>query len=144
MIDISIDERQTNAALRNAATGDNELYDAMESSLALLHSEMARYPQQRTPKDRRRPYRRTGLLGRTWTSKITRKRSEVTGELGNNARDRRGRSYGPYVQADPSGPKPHQAWMHVSVWATDQDVADRMRPQIIARFNRALERMVGG
>jgi hypothetical protein len=138
MIDISVDERPVSAALTSAGTDDTELYDAMESSLALLHGEMARYPQQRVPRDRRRPYRRTGLLGRSWTSRISRRSSGLTGELGNNARDRRGRSYGPYVQSEE-----RQALMHVSVWETDQSVADRMRPQIVARFNRALERMVG-
>jgi hypothetical protein len=138
VVSIEVDERQTSNALRNAATGDNELYDAMESSLALLHSEIARYPQQRAPRDRRRPYRRSGLLGRSWTSKISRRASGLHGELGNNARDRRGRSYGPYVQSEEM-----QAMQHRGFWSTDQDVADRMRPQIIARFNRALERMVG-
>jgi len=141
MIDIQIDDSDLTDTMEGIADDtDDELYHAMQTSLAWLHDAIATYPA--APAGSR--YRRTGNLGRTWTSHITRSAENITGELGNNAKDRRGRSYGPYVQADPSGPRPHQAWFHRGRWVTDQDVVDDNEVRIRALFAEHLDQLVEG
>ncbi len=133
MIDIAIDTSDLDAALASAQDM-TPLEDAMETGLAWLHADMAAYPGQRSGTR----YRRTGNLGRLWTTKIHASRTDIRGELGNAARDRRGRSYGPYVQ----DAQLQARWNRH--WQTDQQVADRNESRIRERFDRALQVMADG
>lgn len=132
MIDISINSESVLRAINETMDVD-WLYDATEASLAILHDDIARYPAPPP----RSTYRRTGLLGRTWTERVTLKGGGVEGELGNNARDRRGRIYGPYVQDHE-----RQSRYHAGRWQTDQLVANRNESRIIGIFERMAEEVM--
>jgi hypothetical protein len=132
MIDISINSASVTRAINETMDVD-WLYDATEASLAILHDEMARYPAP--PANSR--YRRTGTLGRTWSSRVSLTSGGVEGELGNNARSPRGRIYGPYVQDHE-----RQARWHVGRWQTDRQVADRNEGRIIGIFERMAEEVL--
>lgn len=122
MIDLRLDSTDVD---RTLATLENDKWrhDAMEESLALLQADMATYPTQRQT-----TYRRTGTLGRRWTSRIN---SDATrGELGNNT------PYGPYVQD-----AQRQAHWFRGYWQTDEDVIHRREPAIRGIFERAMGRV---
>lgn len=74
------------------------------------------------------PYRRTGTLGRRWTSTVEQTPGDLIGTVGNNT------IYGPYVM-DPE----RQAWMHKGVWQTTQDVGDRETESVLDIFADAVE-----
>lgn len=96
----------------------------MTQSLALLVDDIAEYPAPPPNSS----YRRTGNLGRAWTSaqyEIDVNAGGATGVIGNAVRDRRGRSYGPYVQS-----AEQQASVHQGRWQTDEQVATRNTPAI--------------
>lgn len=97
----------------------------MTQSLALLQDDIAEYPAPPAGST----YRRTGNLGRAWTSaqyEIDVNTGGATGVIGNAVRDRRGRAYGPFVQEEGT-----QASIHQGRWSTDQDVAERNTPAIV-------------
>lgn len=104
----------------------DELGKAMDRALLLLQGDMADYP----PPPPGSTYRRTGTLGRRWTS--ARREVEITGgmlqgRVGNNT------PYGPYVQ-DPA----QQAQVHRGRWQTTADVVDDRRDDI----QKILDRMI--
>lgn len=74
------------------------------------------------------PYRRTGTLGRRWTTRVSGSTlATLTGEVGNVT------AYGPWVQkAD------EQAQVHRGRWRTDEQVATMMAPSIQALFEARL------
>ena len=69
------------------------------------------------------PYRRTGTLGRRWTSEVSAEGNDVVGRVGNNT------VYGPYVMG-----KDGQAGYHAGVWPPAVDVAEGLRGQIVQCF----------
>lgn len=71
--------------------------------------------------------KRTGTLGRRWTSKITEKGANLEGEWGNVT------TYGPFVQGHSD-----QAAFHRGRWITDQQVVDRNRQAIVDDFAQAI------
>lgn len=75
------------------------------------------------------PYRRTGLLRRSWTMHIEQTASQVIGVLDNPT------PYGPWVQAPP----PQQAMYHQGNWRTTEDAVKRLGPAIRGEFQRAIE-----
>lgn len=74
------------------------------------------------------PYRRTGTLGRRWTTRVSGAGLAVTGEVGNVT------GYGPYVQGADD-----QAHVHQGRWRTDEQVTAMMTPQIQALFEARLQ-----
>ena len=78
-------------------------------------------------------YRRTGTLGRRWTTRPIREADTVGREVGNNTR------YAPFVQSDE-----FQAYMHRGVWQTDADVLRREGPAIVRDIDDTLSDAVGG
>lgn len=139
MIDLTLTGIPENQEILDELGGIEFLSEPMEESLSLLHDGMAQYPVQRPTW-----YRRTGHLGRTWTSRINTSSNNITGVLGNNARDKKGRTYGPYVQADRSGPAPNQALIHQNWWQTDKQVMDDNESEIRQRFDRRLQSVAEG
>lgn len=107
------------------AQGLNHLRPAMQRSVYRLQARMAQYPAQR-PNSR---YRRTGTLGRKWTSKIDQSSNELQGKVGNNT------YYAPLVQS-----RRFQAKIHRSLWInTDQYVLDTERRNIERDFKQAID-----
>ncbi len=88
-----------------------------------IESTMKVYPQQK--KGTR--YRRTGTLGRRWTTKAERSATRLEVEVGNNT------VYGPFVQS-----AARQAWMHKGAWQTDDDAVERNRDAIITDVQRTV------
>lgn len=131
MIDIAIDTR----GLESLEDGAIDLHDPMETALSWMHADIAHYP----PPPANSRYRRTGNLGRAWTTKITGGGANIVGELGNAVRDRRGRSYGPYVQDEQ-----RQVRVHRLRWQTDKDVVDWNETRIMRMFDEHLGRTFNG
>ena len=101
------------------------LGQAGEEALLGMIPDLADYPAQ--PADS--TYRRTGTLGRLWTSaKPTwvARGAGFIGTLGN------GTSYGPYVQGEEQAPSNDH-------WQTVGDVLDGHTAEITGIFDRALE-----
>lgn len=124
MISITVDDNNVPQQLQRAADPQG-WRKPMTMSLALLVDDIAEYP----PAPSGSSYRRTGNLGRAWTSaqyEIHASTGGITGVIGNAVRDRRGRAYGPYVQSEEE-----QAWMHRGRWATDEMVAERNTNAIV-------------
>jgi hypothetical protein len=71
--------------------------------------------------------KRTGTLGRRWTSKITEKGVNLEGEWGNIT------GYGRFVQGEET-----QARFHRGRWITDQQVIDQNRRAIVNDFSQAI------
>jgi len=130
------------------AEGVEILRRPMARSLSRLHRAIATYPRQARRRARfvsarqRRwffwawrtgvisvPYRRTGTLGRRWTTAIHTSTTGLTGEVGNNT------VYGPFVQDEHE-----QARIHSGVWQTDRDVLDHLEDEIRADFDQEIGR----
>ncbi len=76
-------------------------------------------------------YRRTGTLGRRWTTRPFRTTTEVGREIGNNT------EYAPMVQSDEL-----QATVHRGRWQTDAQVLRREAPQIVRDVDATLEELL--
>jgi hypothetical protein len=107
-----------------AAAAFQTLRAPMQRSVFRLEAGMKKYPPQRAGTS----YRRTGTLGRRWTSAITQSANELEGKIGNAT------SYGPFVQS-----QMFQAATHRGIWQTDQEIATRETPFIVADFDQAIQ-----
>jgi hypothetical protein len=96
----------------------------MKRSMFKLLSPLADYP----PQIPRSTYRRTGTLGRTWTTEIERTFRMLRGTVGNNT------IYGPLVQSEQ-----FQAAIHRGRWPTDEQVKDDEERGIIKDFEESIE-----
>jgi hypothetical protein len=76
-------------------------------------------------------YRRTGTLGRRWTTKPIRKADEVGREVGNNT------IYAPRVQSDEL-----QASVHRGRWQTDAQVLQQESPRLLRDVEEVLEQLM--
>lgn len=134
------------------------LRNPMEASLALVQNRIATYPTPPSGQhvtfvsDRQRrgffaklrsgeitvPYRRTGTLGRRWTSKIDESGSSLVGVVGNNT------EYAPWVQSvDAIGNRGPQARIHQGRWETDAQVVAALRDRVAQIFERAIASLIG-
>lgn len=130
------------------ATALGTLRAPFARSLALLQNDLATYPAPqphaqpfRSDKARRfffaalregkitSPYRRTGNLGRAWTSQLTEGADALAGVVGN------ARSYGPFVQ----GEGRQSSYFQDSAWPTDAAVLAKRTPQIVTLFTEAID-----
>lgn len=124
-ISIKIDGIDKLIAKLGKVQGLNHLRPAMQRSVYRLQARMAQYPAQRSNSK----YRRTGTLGRKWTSKIDQTSNELRGRVGNNT------YYAPLVQS-----RRFQARIHRSLWInTDQYVLDTERRNIERDFKQAID-----
>lgn len=100
------------------------LEDPMQRSVYRLQRDMADYP----PAVPNSWYRRTGTLGRSWTTKVDRTPGWIEGKIGTKL------EYAPYVQS-----QERQARVHRRRWQTDVRVLDSNRSAIEADFERAIQ-----
>jgi hypothetical protein len=142
-------------ALDNLAQGNQHigraLKRAMTASTQLVRKRLAKYPgksagAQPFVSDKQRrfffaalregriqvPYRRTGTLGRKWTSKVTVTDTDVAGFVGTTA------PYAPFVQGFGA-----QARIHAGNWQTEQDVAADSRDEVLDIFAGEISRAMG-
>lgn len=135
------------AAVGRLAAG-SVLRDAMEVAVERVRTQIAIYPPPATgyrmvwKSERQRrwffaalrsgaiqvPYRRTGTLGRRWTTEVSRQGDDLVGRVGNVT------VYGPFVQSVDG-----QAAVHRGRWRTDEQVARLMEPNIQALFEARIE-----
>lgn len=141
----------------DASTARATLRPPLTRGLADLQRDLATYPapsRKKQPaksraqrikqimlaKEGKIPYRRTGDLGRSWTSEISETTGGLRGTLGNAVRSREtGEQYGPLVQG--AG---WQAGYHADTWHTDQVVVDRHKDGILREIGEAIEDALGG
>lgn len=77
------------------------------------------------------PYRRTGKLGQSWTTRVERTGTGLVGIVGNV------RTYAPYVQD-----KGRQARIHQGRWPVAQDAIKQNLAAIVADFNAAIAQLL--
>lgn len=102
---------------------DEVLRNPMHRAVLRIQADMQKYPPQRAGAR----YRRTGTLGRRWTTRVVSEARRVEGTVGNNT------SYGPFVQSSR-----FQARIHRSIWQTDAQVVDRNIDAIVSDFRAAI------
>ncbi len=106
---------------------------AAQKWLLRRQAELARYPAPPANSS----YRRTGTLGRTWTSA----KPSYAGTNGTTFQAKVGNAtpYGPYVQGDPKK-KPGQAKIHQGRWSNvpqvEQDAALELEQDVIAALQQ--------
>jgi len=122
---ITIQGIEALAAKFNRLEQNQILIPPMERSVVRLQNFMAKYPSP-PPNSK---YRRTGTLGRRWTTKVTESSVGVEGRVGNNT------IYAPLVQSAAL-----QTPVHRGRWQTDQDAIRRNKPAIIRDFEQAIAR----
>ena len=101
----------------------------MQRAVLGLQAGMAKYP----PAVPGSAYRRTGTLGRTWTSRVTPTGDGLEGRVGNVT------VYAPAVQS-----ALEQAAVHRGRWQTDESEIERQQSMIEADFQDAIDRALGG
>lgn len=101
---------------------------AMQRSVIKLQEAMADYPPQRPNSS----YRRTGTLGRRWTTAVDRLPRSLRGTVGNNT------IYGPFVQS-----ARFQSAVHRGRWQTDEQVIEEEKPGIVRDFEKAIRNAIG-
>lgn len=124
---IDIDISRAEAALSGFRI--ERLAPAVRRAVLRMQARMAVYPPQRPGSW----YRRTGTLGRRWTSGQPQVRAgggSIVGRYGNNT------EYAPFVQGDDM-----QARIHRGRWQTDEQVARELAGEIARDFEREIERM---
>jgi len=95
----------------------------MYRAVLRIQADMQKYPPQRAGST----YRRTGTLGRRWTTNVVSTARRAEGSVGNNT------SYGPFVQSSQ-----FQARVHRGVWQTDTQVIERNIDVIVSEFSAAI------
>lgn len=136
MIDINIKGLPAfkSAILQFPRTLENELKTAGQLGAMVVIPELAKYPSPTTPKRGRKPYHRTGTLGRLWTSATPEWRAVGGGfetRIGNNT------PYGKWVQGDDT-----QAGVHQDRWATTGQALKKKEGVIMGYANAALSRAI--
>jgi hypothetical protein len=114
------------AKIKKITEFQNVMKAPMIKATSLIHDDIANYP----PKPAHSTYRRTGTLGRRWTSKVENHYQGVTGKVGNVT------SYAPFVQS-----AERQAWFHRAAgWKTDKTVTANQEDAIRRVFEDAINR----
>lgn len=132
-------ELEMGEAMRRLSTMPRRLSDALmegaEDATTLALREMRIYPRQR-PSSARVPYRRTNTLERSWFRQVRRTSNGVVGEVLSNGQ------IAPYnIWVQHAG---YQAAVHVGVWHTDAQVAERIQPQVVEMFERRIQIAANG
>ena len=99
------------------------LRNPMHRAVLRIQADMQKYPPQRAGAR----YRRTGTLGRRWTTRVDASANRVEGTVGNNT------AYGPFVQS-----QRFQARVHRGIWQTDAQVVERNIDAIVSDFRAAI------
>lgn len=118
VLDISVDAQE---ALRELERRGRAIGPALEGPVrrAALRGEafLKEYPPARSPE-----WRRTGSLGRSWTTQVTVTREEARGVVGNI------REYAPLVQSA----ERQRSWHRRTGWQTDEQAIEHIRPGTVA------------
>lgn len=85
------------------------------------------------------PYRRTGNLGRAWTTDVQETGGGLTGTVGNSVVSPQGKRYGPLVEGEGT-----QTAYHRGNWPTDQAVLQKHLGPIEADFADAIDKALAG
>ena len=103
-------------------TGDpgSTVRQVLRRVVILIQSRMMVYPPQRPGGS----YRRTGTLGRAWTSEVYAEGDALIGKVGNVTK------YAPQVQSEK-----FQSKAHKGRWQTDVQVIRELEPEINAEFS---------
>ena len=130
MAEVTIEIPELDALLRKFGASNrivqSAVKGAIQKSVYHLQSKVATYP----PPPPMSTYRRTGTLGRSWTTKIEGSGREIRGIVGNAI------PYAPFVQG------PDQAWMHVGRWKTIGQVAEEETAKVREFFAGATKKVV--
>ena len=113
----------------NTVQAQNVLRAPMNRAVLRIQADMQKYPAQRPNSS----YRRTGTLGRSWTSTVDNLGDGIRGRVGNRVK------YAPFVQSSM-----FQRPVHRRRWQTDRIVLNRQRGAIQADFARAVNQALGG
>jgi len=108
------------------ATAISVLQKPMQRALLRIQRDMQEYPPQ--PASSR--YRRSGTLGRRWTTRMTRSGGGLQGRVGNTT------AYGPWVQSHRFQARVHRR----TGWRTDERVIRENQQAIVADFQRGIDR----
>lgn len=103
------------------------LKPAMDEAVSHLKGDMRKYPR----KARGSAYKRTGMLGRSWQSTVSKSNTALIGKVRTEAK------HAPYVQG-----KGTQTAIHEDNWATMDEVLERETPAIRAIFKKHIKRLV--
>ena len=102
-----------------------------EDAATLVLREQKIYPTQRPPLTGRRPYKRTGTLGRSWFKIVRRVNGGATARIYSSGQIA---PYNIWVQSAAL-----QARVHRGHWLnTDVGTVERLRPQIVALYDRRI------
>jgi hypothetical protein len=124
-VTIKIDGIDKLIAKLGKVQGVKILRPAMQRSVYRIQARLAQYPAQRPNSS----YRRTGTLGRKWTSKIEEGNGAIRGRVGNNT------DYAPLVQS-----KRFQARIHRGLWInTDEYVVETEQRNIERDFKQTID-----
>ena len=157
-LSIKFDQAQIDRlfARLDAATAKATIRPPVERGLGTLQADLATYPapspKRQPPKSRAQrikqillakegkiPYRRTGDLGRSWTTDVTETADGLRGTVGNAVKSREtGFSYGPLVQGDGT-----QAAYHADNWHTEAMVLGRQQDGILREVGEAIADALG-
>lgn len=110
----------------DAAAAIKTLEPAMQRGVLRLQRTMQQYP----PQPAHSTYRRTGSLGRRWTTKVTSSGTGLEGRTGNNI------YYAPFVQSNAFQTRTHAA----TGWGTDAQAIAENEDAILADFASAIDR----
>ena len=157
-LSIKFDQTKVNQlfARLDAATAKATIRPALERGLGTLQADLATYPapsrKPQPPKSRAQrikqimlakegkiPYRRTGDLGRSWTTEVSETADGIRGTVGNAVKSRdTGFSYGPLVQGADT-----QAAYHADNWHTEAMVLGRQQDGILREVGEAIADALG-
>lgn len=127
-----IEIRGVNDLLRklNRVQAIEVLEPPMQRAVLRVQADMQDYP----PAPAGSLYRRTGTLGRRWTTAMVREAGGLVGKIGNNT------EYGPWVQSARFQTRGHRA----TGWPTDEAVLERNREAIVQDFEQAIQAALEG
>lgn len=100
---------------------------ALPAASKHVQGKIAKYPPQMPTVS---GYRRTGTLGRNWTSRV----NNLTATIGNITH------YGPHVQGSP-GQTPEMARRN---WKTTQQVSTAEKDKVVAFFKSEIDKILAG
>ena len=125
MVEIEIRGTDALIAKLGKVQATNVLRDPMQRAVLRIQRDMQEYPPQRVGST----YRRTGTLGRLWTTRVQQNSGYLEGKVGNRVK------YAPFVQS-----RQFQARIHRGRWQTDERVVNLNARIIVRDFEATIER----
>ena len=127
MVEIEIRGTDALIAKLGKVQATNVLRDPMQRAVLRIQRDMQEYPTQRVGST----YRRTGTLGRLWTTRVQQNSGYLEGKVGNRVK------YAPFVQS-----RQFQARIHRGRWQTDERVVNLNARTIVRDFEATIERVL--